>query len=80
MDHPQREKYSDMSNFNFTGPYEPYRDHTGRPDSAGSNEHQRLVRNDYGVAHERSSSPDSQRSRSSIEGRKPTTAGFGMAY
>ncbi|KAJ5138907.1 uncharacterized protein N7515_003755 [Penicillium bovifimosum] len=80
MDHPPREKYSDMSNFNFTGPYEPYRDHAGRPDSAGSNDRQNLVRNDYGVAHGRSSSPDSQHSRSSIEGRKPTTAGYGMAY
>lgn len=68
-----------MSNFNFTGPYDSYRDQK-RPDSAGSNEHQRLVGNDYGVAHGRSSSPDSHRSRSSIEGRQPTAPGYGMAY
>lgn len=77
MEHPQRKEYTEMSHFNFTGPYEPYRDQPHRPGSNGSNEHQRLVGNDYGVAHGRSTSPDS---RSSIEGRHPTKPGYGMAY
>ncbi|KAJ5779151.1 TRP-like family [Penicillium paradoxum] len=80
MDHPQRKEYSEMSNFNFTGPYESYRDQPKRPGSSGSNEGRSLVRNDYGVAHGRSNSPDSQRSRSSMDGRHPTAPGYGMAY
>lgn len=70
-----------MSKFNFTGPYEPYRDHPNRPDSTGS--HERLVYADYGVAHSRNSSQESRHSgrRSpSLEGRHPTTAGYGLAY
>ncbi|KAJ5972429.1 uncharacterized protein N7479_002347 [Penicillium vulpinum] len=80
MDHPQRKEYAEMSNFNFTGPYESYRDEPKRPGSNGSNERDGLVRNDYGVAHGRSASPDSHRSRSSIEDRRPTAPGYGMAY
>jgi hypothetical protein len=80
MDHPQRKEYAEMSNFNFTGPYESYRDEPKRAGSPGSNERDGLVYNDYGVAHGRSSSPDSHRSRSSIEGRHPTAPGYGMAY
>jgi hypothetical protein len=30
MDHPQRKEYAEMSNFNFTGPYESYRDEPKR--------------------------------------------------
>ncbi|CAG7999485.1 unnamed protein product [Penicillium salamii] len=77
MEHPQRKEYTEMSHFNFTGPYEPYRDQPHRPGSHGSNEHHGLVGNDYGVAHGRSTSPDS---RSSIDGRHPTKPGYGMAY
>lgn len=66
-----------MSQFNFTGPYEPYRDYPSRSRSIGSNEHNHLVGNDYGVAHGRSTSPDS---RGSIEGRHPTKPAYGMAY
>lgn len=80
MDHPQRKQYAEMSNFNFTGPYESYRDEPKRAGSPGSNERDRLVHNDYGVAHGRSISPDSHHSRSSIEGRRPTAPGYGMAY
>ncbi|KAJ5962173.1 hypothetical protein N7501_007114 [Penicillium viridicatum] len=79
MDHPQRKQYAEMSNFNFTGPYESYRDEPKRARSPGSNERDGLVHNDYGVAHGRSS-PDSHHSRSSIEGRRPTAPGYGMAY
>lgn len=81
IDHPQRKDYTEMSNFNFNAPYEPYRDHPSRPDSAGSKE--RLVYADYGVAHTRSSSQESRhngRRSPSLEGRHPTTAGYGMAY
>ncbi|KAJ5655717.1 hypothetical protein N7507_007667 [Penicillium longicatenatum] len=42
---------------------------------------ERLVYADYGVAHNRSSSPESRHGRRSpsLEGRHPTTAGYGMA-
>ncbi|KAJ5214811.1 hypothetical protein N7468_010490 [Penicillium chermesinum] len=83
IDHPQRKDYTEMSNFNFTGPYEPYHDHPAdRPDSAGS--HKGLVYADYGVAHSHNPSDDyrdDDRSRSpSLEGRRPTVPGYGMAY
>ncbi|KAJ5441160.1 TRP-like family [Penicillium cf. griseofulvum] len=80
MDHPQRKEYAEMSNFNFTGPYESYRDEPKRARPTGSDERDGLVRNDYGVAHGRSDSPDSHHSRSSLEGRRPAAPGYGMAY
>lgn len=84
IDNPQRKEFTEMSNFNFTGPYEPYRDHPAdRPDSAGSNKG--LMHSDYGVA--RGHSPEYQyrddhdRSRSpSPEGQHPTKPAYGMAY
>lgn len=81
IEHPPKRDFAEMSKFNFTGPYKPYRDHPDRPDSTGSKE--RLVYADYGVAHSRNSSEESRHSgrRSpSLEGRHPTTAGYGMAY
>ncbi|KAJ5823102.1 TRP-like family [Penicillium robsamsonii] len=80
MDHPQRKDYAEMSNFNFTGPYESYRDEPKRAGPTGSDERAGLVHNDYGVAHGRSASPDSHHSRSSLEGRRPAAPGYGMAY
>lgn len=79
IDHPPRKDYSEVSKFNFNRPYESYRDYPSRPDSAGSKE--RLVYADYGVAHNRSSSQESRHGRRSpsLEGRHPTTAGYGMA-
>ncbi|KAJ5627574.1 hypothetical protein N7528_005001 [Penicillium herquei] len=82
IDHPPRQEYTEMSKFNFTGPYESYRDNPSRPDSANSKE--RLVYADYGVAnnHSRSSSQQSRhdgRRSPSLEGRHPTTPGYGMA-
>ncbi|KAJ5102847.1 hypothetical protein N7532_003376 [Penicillium argentinense] len=82
IDHPPKRDYNEVNKFNFTGPYEPYRDQPyNRPGSNGSREN--LVYADYGVAHDRSSSQQSRHSgrRSpSLEGRHPTTAGYGMAY
>lgn len=81
MEHPPKRDFAEMSKFNFTGPYEPYRDHPHRPSSTGS--HERLVYADYGVAHSRNSSQGSRhggRRSPSLEGRHPTTAGYGMAY
>ncbi|KAJ5875565.1 uncharacterized protein N7473_012912 [Penicillium subrubescens] len=76
IDHPPKRDFTEMSKFNFNAPYEAYRDHpVHRPNSNSSND--RLVYADYGVAHGRS---HSQESRSSIEGRKPTAPGYGMAY
>ncbi|KAJ5172339.1 hypothetical protein N7492_004932 [Penicillium capsulatum] len=81
IDHHDRKDFTEMSKFNFTGPYEPYRDHPSRPDSTGSKE--RLVYADYGVAHGRQSSQESRhndRRSPSLEGRRPTQPGYGMAY
>ncbi|KAJ5195177.1 uncharacterized protein N7498_008615 [Penicillium cinerascens] len=81
IEHPQKRDFTEMSKFNFTGPYEPYRDLPHRSNSTGSNE--RLVYADYGVAHTRNSSQQSRHSgrRSpSLEGRQPTKPGYGMAY
>lgn len=82
IEHPPKRDYNEVSKFNFASPYEPYRDHpSNRHDSAGSREN--LVYADYGVAHDRSTSQHSHHSgrRSpSLEGRHPTTAGYGMAY
>jgi hypothetical protein len=76
IDHPPKRDFTEMSKFNFNAPYEAYRDHpVNRSNSTGS--HDRLVYADYGVAHGRSPSHDS---RSSLEGRKPTAPGYGMAY
>lgn len=79
IDHSQRKDFSEVSKFNFNRPYESYRDYPSRPDSAGSND--RFVYADYGVAHNRSSSQESRYGRRSpsLEGRHPTTAGYGMA-
>jgi hypothetical protein len=81
IEHPPRRDFTEMSKFNFTGPYEPYRDHPHRSDSTGSKE--RLVYADYGVAHTRSSSQQSRHSgrrSTSLEGHPPTKPGYGMAY
>ncbi|KAJ5668782.1 hypothetical protein N7462_009852 [Penicillium macrosclerotiorum] len=86
IDHPAKRDFTEMSKFNFTGPYEPYRDnpkhHRGSTESKDN-----LVYSDYGVAHDRNHSPEprpdsrhSGRRSPSLEGRHPTTAGFGMAY
>lgn len=80
IDNPQRKDFTEMSNFNFTGKYEPYRDHPAdRPNSAGSNKG--LVHSDYGVAHGHRYSDeyrdDTHRSRSpSLEGQRPTVPGY----
>ncbi|OQD73188.1 hypothetical protein PENDEC_c016G02935 [Penicillium decumbens] len=81
IEHPPKRDFTEMSKFNFTGPYEAYRDRPRRSDSTGSKE--RLVYADYGVAHARSSSQESRHSgrRSpSLDGHQPTKPGYGMAY
>ncbi|KAJ5653576.1 hypothetical protein N7490_000579 [Penicillium lividum] len=67
IDHPPSRDFSAVSKFNFNGPYESYHDNPSWPD--------------YGVAHDRSFSQESQHGRRSpsLEGRHPTTAGYGMA-
>ncbi|KAJ5590078.1 hypothetical protein N7450_004050 [Penicillium hetheringtonii] len=80
IDHPPKRDYNEVSKFNFTGPYEPFRDY---PRHDRSDSHENLVQADYGVAHDRNYSAHSQHSgrRSpSLDGRHPTTAGYGMAY
>ena len=80
IEHPPTRDYNEVSKFNFTGPYEPFRDY---PRHERNDSHENLVQADYGVAHDRSYSAHSQHSgrRSpSLDGRHPTTAGYGMAY
>ncbi|KAL4950068.1 hypothetical protein BDW69DRAFT_62827 [Aspergillus filifer] len=67
MDHPPRKDYNEMSNFNFTGPYEPYKD-TDRLVDHQYHDDSRYVRN------------VSRDSRGSTEGRQPTKPGYGFAY
>lgn len=81
MDHHQRKDFTEMSKFNFTGPYEGYRDQPSRPDSTNSKD--RLVYADYGVAHGRHYSQESRvsgRGSPPLEGRRPTQPAYGMAY
>ncbi|KAJ5815318.1 hypothetical protein N7474_007095 [Penicillium riverlandense] len=79
IEHPQKHEYTGMSKFNFTGPYEQYRDQPRRPGSNGSSD--RLVYADYSdMGHGRTDSHESHHSRHSIEGRNPTAPGYGMAY
>lgn len=86
MDHPPRKDYAEMSKFNFTGPYAPYRDQHPydpkmRQSPTGSTD--RLVESGYAVdpTHGRSLSRDSRPSRDgSPDGRHPTAPGYGFAY
>ncbi|KAI9924515.1 hypothetical protein ASPWEDRAFT_110234 [Aspergillus wentii DTO 134E9] len=86
IEHPQRKEFTEMSNFNFTGPYEPYRDQVypkSRSSPTGSTE--RLVETEDHVdnRHGRSLSRESSHSRDSHgspDGRHPTTPGYGLAY
>ncbi|KAL4885369.1 hypothetical protein BJY04DRAFT_146831 [Aspergillus karnatakaensis] len=70
MDNPPRKGYSEMSNFNFTGPYEPYRDTDRLVDSEYRDESR----------HGRHSSRGSRDSHGSPDGRHPTKPGYGFAY
>jgi hypothetical protein len=86
MDHPPRKDYSEMSNFNFTGPYEPYRDQHPLNSKRGFNDSsERLVDSAYHdkPRHSRNTSRGSRGSRDSHgspDGRKPTAPGYGFAY
>ncbi|KAJ5894449.1 hypothetical protein N7495_006140 [Penicillium taxi] len=85
IDHNPKRDFTEMSRFNFTGPYQSYRNQAARRNSSGSEE---------GLVHpyaDRSGSPmprdthghgddhDDHRTPS-LDGRKPTTAGYGMVY
>ena len=83
MENPPRKEYAEMSHFNFTGPYEPYRDQYPKSghDRTGSTD--RLVGPDYAMEtrHGRNMSRDSRQSReSSPDGRTATKPGYGFAY
>jgi hypothetical protein len=86
MDHPPRKDYAEMSKFNFTGPYEPYRDqHVPQLQHGRTESTDRLVRPGYHLddRHDRSLSRESHRSRDSNgspERHHPTTPGYGLAY
>ncbi|KAL2787270.1 hypothetical protein BJX66DRAFT_16602 [Aspergillus keveii] len=86
MDHAPRKDYSEMSNFNFTGPYEPYRDQHPLNSKRGFNDSSdRLVDSAYHdePRHGRNTSRGSRGSRDSYgspDGRKPTAPGYGFAY
>lgn len=74
----RRKDYSEMSRFNFTGPYQPYIDRVGQHDRSGSRD--RLVGADpVEHPHARSLSQESQsqgRGKNSLEGRQATLPGF----
>ncbi|KAL2866367.1 transient receptor potential ion channel family protein [Aspergillus lucknowensis] len=78
--------YSEMSNFNFTGPYKAYRDQHPLNSKRGFNESSdRLVDTEYRdePRHGRNMSQGTQGTRDSYgspEGRKATTPGYGFAY
>ncbi|KAE8144296.1 hypothetical protein BDV25DRAFT_134794 [Aspergillus avenaceus] len=85
MENPPRKEYTEMSKFNFTGPYEPYRDQYDQKQRLGSTgSTDRLVDPpDYHDSqHGRSLSRESRHtrdSRGSPDGRKPTAPGYGFA-
>ncbi|KAL4800072.1 hypothetical protein BDV19DRAFT_203854 [Aspergillus venezuelensis] len=76
MDHPPRKDYNEMSNFNFTGPYEPYKDTDCLVDHQYHGEPW-YARN---VSRDSRGSRNSRDSRGSPEGRHPTKPGYGFAY
>lgn len=78
--HPPRKDDSETSNFNFTGPYQPYRDHAPRHSPTGSTDH--LVGPNYSSnnQHRRSFSRDSHDSNHSLDGRPAATPGYGLRY
>ncbi|KAF4216008.1 hypothetical protein CNMCM8980_005822 [Aspergillus fumigatiaffinis] len=86
MDNPPRKDYAEMSKFNFTGPYEPYRDQqVPRPQHGRMGSTDRLVEPAYHLddQHGRSLSRESHRSRDSRgspERHHATTPGYGFAY
>ncbi|KAL3471713.1 hypothetical protein BJX99DRAFT_263027 [Aspergillus californicus] len=86
MDHSPRKEYAEMSNFNFTGPYEPYRDQQPLNSKQGFRQStERLVDSEYrdDPRDGRTMSRNSRRSRDSLgssEGRQPTKPGYGFAY
>ncbi|KAL4927425.1 transient receptor potential ion channel family protein [Aspergillus undulatus] len=76
MDHPPRKDYNEMSNFNFTGPYEPYRD----TDRLVDNQYHDNPRYGRNVSRDSRGSSNSRDSHGSPEGRHPTKPGYGFAY
>lgn len=87
MDNPPRKEYAEMAKFNYTGPYEPYRDQSypgSRQSPTGSTD--RLVDSTYydddhqSRSVSRSDSQHSRDSHGSQDGRKPTTPGYGFVY
>ncbi|OJJ04570.1 hypothetical protein ASPVEDRAFT_44084 [Aspergillus versicolor CBS 583.65] len=76
MDNPPRKDYSEMSKFNFTGPYEPYRD-TDRLVDTEYHDDPRYGRN---IGRDSRSSSNSRDSHGSPEGRRPTKPAYGFAY
>ncbi|KAL4801409.1 hypothetical protein BDV18DRAFT_84931 [Aspergillus unguis] len=76
MDNPPRKDYSEMSKFNFTGPYEPYRD-TDRLVGSGYHDDPRY---DHNAGRDSRGSSHSRDGRGSPDGRQPTKPGYGFAY
>lgn len=81
MDNPPRKDYAEMAKFNYTGPYEPYRDQVhpyARQSPTGSTD--RLVDASYPEddRHGRSESRPSRDSHDSPEGLEPTKPAQGV--
>lgn len=86
MEHPPRKDFAEMSKFNFTGPYEPYRDqHDSKSRHSPTGSTDRLVDSSYPLEdiNGRSISRESRRSHDSHENPEKhhaTTPGYGFAY
>lgn len=79
MENQPRKDYSEMSRFNFTGPYQPYHDQGYRSRHSPTGSTDRLVDHDvsFDNRHGRSTSRDSH-DRNSLEGHPPPP-GYGIA-
>lgn len=82
MEDPPRKEYAEMAKFNYTGPYEPYKDQVhsrSQPSPTGSTD--RLVdAGDLEGGHNgRSESRQSCDSHNSVDGREPTKPGYDLA-
>ncbi|PYH68764.1 transient receptor potential ion channel family protein [Aspergillus vadensis CBS 113365] len=89
MEHPPRKDFAEMSKFNFTGPYEPYRDqHDSKSRHSPTGSTDRLVDSSYpledingrSISRESRRSHDSHGSHENPEKHHATTPGYGFAY
>jgi len=80
MENPPRKEYAEMAKFNYTGPYEPYRDQVQIRSSPRGSTDKLVDAGDLESGHiGRSESRQSRDSQSSVEGHEPTKPASGLA-